>query len=1404
MMKKKPEFIFESSWEVCNKVGGIHTVITSKLPEMHKIFGDNIIFIGPDILRNEKEHPEFIEDKNLFNDWRTNTKCGGLRVRIGRWKTVHEPIAFLVDFSSFIPKKDTIFTHLWETYQLDSLSGQWDYTESALFGYAVGQIIESFSDFYLENKAVVAHLHEWMTGAAVLYLNEYAPEIATIFTTHATVLGRSIAGNNQPLYSMLDVYSPDSKAAELGVTAKHSLEKNAATYADSFTTVSQVTAKECKYLLQTTPDFVTPNGFSLDHLEPITKDKVKDSRVILSKVTEALTGTECDENTTFLITSGRYEYKNKGIDVYLDALGNLNKNENLKHPVIGFITIPADQYGARADLLKKLNEGNNDVIEDNLTTHSLNPLSKDPIIQKCNELQLLNFPGQQVRVIFVPVYLNGKDEIFNKNYYDLLCGFDISAFPSYYEPWGYTPQESIAVGVPTITTSLAGYGQWMKSYANNILEGLKVVDRNEENYSQVVESIEQCILNISNASTKEKELSKAKASKLSAHTKWDQLFEIYIKAYTKAVLLTNQRELKQTKKKITEGIMEKPAISFEPNWKKMIIHSNLPDSLKALEKLSMNLWWCWNYEAVELFQTISPNLWEKCDKNPIALLKKVSSDRFQELETDKSFITKLNKVNAEFIAYMNADKKENFPKIAYFSMEYGLTDNLKIFSGGLGILAGDYLKEASDSNVPMVAVGFLYKFGYFTQHLSVSGEQQASLVAQKFANLPITPLYDEDRQLKTISVSLPGRDVKARIWQVNVGRVPLYLLDTDYRENSPEDKAITHQLYGGDWENRLKQEIILGLGGIRTIKELGLEPEIYHCNEGHAAFINLERLSNLINEENLTFGEALEVVRSTSLFTTHTPVPAGHDAFSEDLIRTYLRHIPERLKIDWDSFLNLGRGVENNVHEKFSMSVLAAKTSQEMNGVSKLHGTVSRDMFQYMWNGYAANELHIDYVTNGVHYPTWTAKAWRILYEKEFGDGFLNDQSNPKYWEKIFDVDDSIIWETRNNLRKKLIDYIKERFEVSFIRRHENPKHIMDILNSISDKTLTIGFARRFATYKRAHLIFSDIDRLAKIVNNPERPVQFLFAGKAHPHDGAGQDLIKNIIEISRRPEFAGKILFLENYDMELAKRLVSGVDIWLNNPTRPLEASGTSGQKAELNGVLNFSVLDGWWVEGYKEKAGWALPEKRTYANQEYQNELDAAVIYSLLEKDIVPLYYERYQKDIPTEWVQYVKRSIAGIAPHFTTKRMLDDYIQKFYLKLYERSKLIKENNYKAALDLCKWKNSIKETWDSIEVVSIDFPNTLKNTYKMGENYHGEVVLDLKEIDSKNIGVELVFGIDNGARIIDTKELSLDKKVDTLAFYNIDFKLKKPGTYDYGIRIFPKHNMLPHKQDFPLLQWI
>ena len=541
-------------------------------------------------------------------------------------------------------------------------------------------------------------------------------------------------------------------------------------------------------------------------------------------------------------------------------------------------------------------------------------------------------------------------------------------------------------------------------------------------------------------------------------------------------------------------------------------------------------------------------------------------------------------------------------------MEFGIHHCLKIYSGGLGILAGDYLKEASDSNLNIIGVGFLYRYGYFRQKLGPRGEQLSIYEAEDFSRLPVSPVKDANGNHLYVTLAWPGRTVKIRIWQAMVGKVRLFLLDTDYDENIPEDRSITHYLYGGDIENRLRQELILGIGGIRALTAMGIKPDIYHSNEGHSAFISLERLRAMIEEHHLTFNQALEAVRASTLFTTHTPVPAGHDAFDEDLLRKYISHYHNRLNITWDELMALGR-CEGEYEKKFNMSFLATRMSQEVNGVSKLHGEVSQGMFNKLWPGYLKEELFIGHVTNGVHHPTWTAPEWKELYAEITGSPNF-DQTRRDLWEKLYKVDDSRVYLIKKTLKKRLFEKIRKKLQTDMIERHVSPRTLLNISTHLDEKALTIAFARRFATYKRAGLLFRDLDRLDRIVNNPDRPVQFIYAGKAHPHDGGGQDLIKKIFEISQMPRFAGKIIFLENYDIELAKYMVQGVDIWLNTPTRPLEASGTSGEKAVMNGTLHFSVLDGWWVEGYRAFAGWALPKKRTFANQELQNDVDAETI--------------------------------------------------------------------------------------------------------------------------------------------------------------------------------------------------
>jgi len=850
----------------------------------------------------------------------------------------------------------------------------------------------------------------------------------------------------------------------------------------------------------------------------------------------------------------------------------------------------------------------------------------------------------------------------------------------------------------------------------------------------------------------------------------------------------------------------KTSYSNDPVWIESNIHSKMPQELKGLEEMAYNLWWVWNYEAREIFSTFDKDLWNKTEGNPILFLQRLSQSRLQAITQDKTLMDNIRHAYSKFKAYMEEPVRTDIPSIAYFSMEYGLTNILKIYSGGLGVLAGDYIKEASDMNVNLTAVGFLYRLGYFTQTLSIDGQQIANYEAQHFDQLPLKQLVDTTGKPVILEIPYNNFVVHAYVWLVSVGRIKLYLLDTDLDLNSDWDRSITHILYGGDNENRLKQEYLLGIGGIRLLDMLGIKKQIYHCNEGHAAFINVQRLADYINNDHLTFNEALEVVRASTLYTCHTPVPAGHDYFEEPLLNKYMCQFPEQLGISWQDFIDMGR-TNPGSNEKFSMSVFALNTCQEANGVSFLHGEVSKKMFAPIWKGYFAPELHVGYVTNGVHMPTWAASEWRRFYEKYFDAKFYRDQSNPDIWRRIYTVQDEEIWNVRMTLKKRLINYIRESFKDSWLKNQGDPSKVISILEKINPNALLIGFGRRFATYKRAHLLFTDLDRLAKIVNNPSCPVQFIYTGKAHPADGGGQGLIKHIVEISRRPEFLGKIIFLENYDMRLAKRLISGVDIWVNTPTRPLEASGTSGEKAEMNGVLNFSILDGWWYEGYREGAGWALTDKRTYSNQDFQDQLDATTIYSMLENEIIPLYYAKNSKGYSPEWIQYIKNSIAQIAPNYTTKRMFDDYISKFYSKLASRSGELKKDSFAKAKEIALWKENMASNWDSIEVIDFDFEEKLLNKkVEVGDSVVTSLVLDKHAIKG-DVGAELVrYHTDplTGSDAVNIYPMQIVKTEGTIVYYELCFVASEAGIFKFGLRIFPDNKDLPHRMDFAYVRWL
>ncbi|MBQ7273243.1 MAG: alpha-glucan family phosphorylase [Bacteroidales bacterium] len=1404
----QPDYLFEVSWEVCNKVGGIYTVVATKALHLSSQLGRRHIFIGPDVWMHRSDNPDFLEDPMLYRSWKAQALTEGLRFRVGRWNIPGRPVAILVDYKQFLTQADDILGALWNDFGVDSISGNWDYKESAVFGVIAGRVIESFWNYNLKGgEKVVAQFHEWQTGAGILHLRKAQIPIATAFTTHATMMGRCLAGNNLPLYDNIAQYNGDEMARRFNVTAIYSLEKKSAQNADVFTTVSDITAKECAQFLERPVDVVTPNGFenSFTPSSDAAYDTLhKAARERLVKVASAMSAEAVPENSIFIGIGGRYEFRNKGIDVFIDALDKLNREGFEGRPVQAFIMIPSGHHGPDKELVAKL-EGRGDEHYQTQTSHYLMNAEYDTITRRLRETGLVNSIGDKVKVYFIPSYLTGEDGVFNMPYYDILCGLDLALFPSYYEPWGYTPLEALAFRIPTLTTDLAGFGLWVETHYKKEHPGITVLHRDETNYGEVVDGVAQRVREIANLDKAQRKAYRENAREVAQIALWENQIIYYKEAYSLALEKVQARKDSYKSKDKTMQYFKSDVTS--PSWRSIIVTRHLPEKLSRLEKLSKNLWWCWNESAKDLFRSIDPEIWHKSGHNPLAVLDTVSIKRFQQLSEDPEFLARMRRVLDEFDTYMAAKAKRKDPSIAYFCMEYGLDTSLKIYSGGLGILAGDYLKETSDMNVNLVAVGLLYRYGYFNQVLSAQGYQVAGYDAQDFTKIPAVPVLDKDGNWVTTSVAFPGRNLTARLWKVEVGRTDLYLMDTDYEANIPEDREVTYHLYGGNWENRLKQELLLGVGGIRALRKIGLDPQVYHCNEGHAAFIGMERLREYIEKDNLDFTEALEVVRASSLFTTHTPVPAGHDAFDEGLLRQYIGHYPERLKVDWETLMSLGKDNPLDPHEKFSMSNLAANISQNVNGVSMLHGKVSQEIFQHMYQGYLPEELFVSYVTNGVHYPTWCAPEWKPVHARVFGPAFATHHYDKSCFDGIYGVSDAEVWGVKSILKSKLIKFLRERLSDSSISNHYSPSELVTIMDNLRDDVLTIGFARRFATYKRATLLFRDLDRLDKIVNNPTQPVQFLFAGKAHPADKAGQDLIKQIVDISKDPRFIGKIVFVPGYDITLAKRMVQGVDVWMNNPTRPQEASGTSGEKAAMNGTMHFSVLDGWWVEGYREGAGWALPIEQAYEDNNFQNELDAATIYQIIENDIAPAYYNvDRMTGRSSEWIGYIKNTIAKVACNFTTNRMLTDYMNQYYEPQSKAVAAVKAKDFAKARELAAWKTHVRREWENVRLVSRSQPDT---TYDLSvaQPYHAEMDIQLGDLTAKEVGLEIVFAQSDArgkVHIVDVQEFKVVSVKDGVAHYAVDVLPEKTGSYLVGARVFAKHPLLAHRQSFECVKWL
>lgn len=1415
-------FVFEVSWEVCNKVGGIYTVLATKAAEMVARYGDQYVLIGPKIWQQDQVGgiAEFIPDEHSEALISTMAQVG-IDISCGRWNIPGNPRCILVDFSSAYKSKDTILEELWLSHQVDSLTGSWDYVEPALFGYTAGQVIQRFAGIYAEDQEVVGHWHEWMVGSGMLYLKNAVPDIASVFTTHATILGRSIASSGESLEEALETLDPLARASSLNIRAKYSLEKALIQAADCLTTVSSTTADEVFGIYGRRADVLLPNGLGAEFPDPnLTKpDHVATVRGELFSLAETMAAKSFDRHKTRLIlTSGRYEYINKGVNLLLDVLASFEKKAaSLDQDWVVFFCFPTDHGEAHKELLDAL-KANRHLEKPLLTTHKLNQEQSDPLCQQCHQLGLANSPENRVTIVFAPVYLSGQDGVFNRSYYELLPAFDLSVFPSHYEPWGYTPLESIGLGVPTITTDLAGFGQWAAAKLTANDAATFVLSRAKTSYQEAVTTLTDHFAKLAALDGKTWQRLKEASFGLAKEASWENFATFYFAAHQGALLTKNKRAPHAGKRFRHVPAAAKPSFRSAPPvaqdvsticMRPFTVKNRIPQRLQALEHLAHNLWWSWYPPAEALFKALDSQAWEACHHNPVKLLDTLPQATLDRAANDKQFQQLFDQVMEAFSTYQSARRDGENPEIAYFCMEYGLHECLALYSGGLGVLAGDHLKAASDLDLPMIAVGLAYREGYFRQKFDVTGYQIDEPMQLDFSSLPMKLLRNKDGSPVKIKILFPGHKLTIGAWEVQVGSIRLLLLDTDLPENVAQDRAITSSLYGGDQEKRLKQEMVLGIGGRNLLSELGMAPKVWHLNEGHASFLVLSRAADLMAQHRLDFHSALEYCRQTGVFTTHTPVPAGHDVFSEDLMRPFFSNYRHALHISWDQIMALGKYPKEPHSNAFSMTVLGMRGNSDVNGVSQLHGEVSQRNLVAMTPGHHWREVPVGAITNGVHLPTWLAPSFQAWFDKVLDSDWRTKTPEDAMWQKIRHLDKQKYREVRTQLKRGLLDRIRGQIMSIWERHRDDPALLNAILGNLKQEACIIGFARRFAPYKRATLLFRDLDVLARIVNNPQRPVIFMFAGKAHPADEMGKALIKEIYQISRKPEFQGRILLLENYDMELAKYLVRGCDIWLNTPTRPLEASGTSGMKAAMNGVVNVSVLDGWWVEGYNGENGWAIGEDRVFDQPDYQDDYDSQHLYSLLEDQVLPRYF---QNGVPLSdaWLETSMAAMETSMAPFASHRMLTQYQQRYYGPASERATQLAQDQFEKVAQAANQKRKLRHLWDHLRVVDYQIEGLQDGTIHHGDSVAIQLKIHHPKLAVEDLQPQLVVGLkgDHGD-LLNLDVMPLQHSEDAgngASVWQTTYRPSLSGSKAFGIRVVPN---LPLERgqvatDLAMIHWV
>ncbi len=1411
--------LFEVSWEVCNKVGGIYSVVSSKALHAVDHFGEDFFLLGPDM----KNNAGFVDtDEPCWEMIRPALALRDLKCRLGRWKIPGEPKVILVDFSKRYNSNQLLY-ELWNNYGVDSLSGGWEYIEPVMFSYACGEVITAIHESYcnVHEAKSVAQFHEWMCGAGLLAVKTLAPSIGTIFTTHATMLGRALAGSGVDIYKNMRQINPAAEATTHNIIAKCSMEATAAREADCFTTVSEITAEEATSFLGRTPDIITTNGLDMRVVPDYTTDRTKpqEFRAKLLKNIAPMLGEEMPENTRIFAISGRYEFKNKGVDIFIEALARtaevLRKSPN--RVLILFLVM-----GGHDGIYEEIAAGERKRTRDGhpfISPFRVWNSNADPIVAACRRLGLNNEDGDNIRLIFVPAMLDGNDGFINMPYEDVLAACDLGVFPSWYEPWGYTPHESAAYAVPTVTSDLAGFGIW----AQNMLtqdptkSGVSIIPRHHEILDTSISAMHKALHEYTFCPQSTLDERRVAVRKLVQMSSWENFFNNYINAYKLALEQAEKRDTHREHIQRQERLIQvlSPTSSTIPHLRPVTAISEIPKEISRLHELARNMWWSTNLRARQLFASMSQSLWTSTGHSPLRILEEIDPNRMQDLVNNTKFMAAYKHVMGKFDNYMakkcvdvNESLRVDKP-VAYFSTEYGLHESLPIYSGGLGVLSGDHLKSASDLQLPLVAVGLLYRNGYFRQSIDDNGRQIPLYPINNFAHLPVACITDKvDGKPILVDIDMPGRTLHAQIWRVQVGRISLYLMDTDVAANTEEDRRITARLYEADRNLRIQQEILLGMGGIRLLRKLGISPSVYHMNEGHSAFMVIERIRAYMHEQHLTFQEAFERVRSNTVFTTHTPVDAGNERFSLDLMERYFTHYAENLGLSWKDFLRLGRIEGPERGGSFEMTVLALKTASRANGVSLIHGIVSQHMWRDLWKGVPIPEIPIQHVTNGVHVPSYVSDPIKLLLDRKLGKPWIEATPEDPIWDKIDDIPDDEYWVARLQQKEPLLDALRISVP-TFMRKYGIPAQKEQVLReNIRPDTLIIGFARRFAPYKRATLLFADPDRLERILNQAGKRVVIVFAGKSHPADHAGIELIQQVIQYAQEDRFLGRIFFIEDYSLAISRLMAQGCDVWLNTPRRPHEASGTSGQKVPVNGGINLSVSDGWWCEGYNRENGWTIGPvvEKSLPSQDQNDYADAEDLYTLLEKSVIPLYFEDGAGNLPTKWIKVSKNSMKTLTAMYSSNRMLRDYIEGFYAPAALRNKVTHENNRQISRHIAYWKQSLPVRFGTLSIKEIVISGVENESVACGHPISTKVTIAPGQMQTSEILAQLVFGPINDNGDYTQKPQSIDLKLvqeGDVLIYEGEYTASHNGRYAYGIRVMPITEGLESPLESGLVLW-